>query len=99
LVVYLEQNYQYLENYFRVELPRIKVMKPEGTYLTWLDFRDYGMKDTELSKFIVEKAGVGLNNGKRFGTGGDGWMRINIGCPRSILEEGLGRIKQAFDSI
>jgi cysteine-S-conjugate beta-lyase len=99
MVCYLEENFFLLENFFKNELPNIKVMKPEGTYLVWLDFRHYGMKDEELSKFIIEKAKVGLNNGGKFGTGGDGWMRINIGCPRSILEEGLVRLKTAFEKL
>lgn len=96
LVEYLEENYLYLEDFFREELPKVKVMRTEATYLAWLDFRNYNMKDEELSKYIIEKAGVGLNNGKIFGTGGDGWMRINIGCPKSILEEALNRLKSAF---
>ena len=74
-------------------------MKPEATYLVWLDFRAYGMSDSELNRFIIERAGVGLNNGARFGTGGEGWMRLNIGCPRSVLKEGLNRLKAAFDAL
>ncbi len=93
---YLWENYIFLENFFKKNLPKVKVMKPEATYLIWLDFREYGMDDAELFKFIVEEAKVGLNNGAKFGTGGNGWMRINIGCPRSILEEGLERLKKAF---
>lgn len=96
MVGYLEENYNLLELYFIKNLPEVKVMKPEGTYLVWLDFGHYGMKDKELSEFLIQKAKVGLNNGGRFGTGGDGWMRINISCPRSILEEGLIRICKAF---
>jgi cystathionine beta-lyase len=96
LVKYLEGNYLYLENFFREELPEVKVMQPEATYLVWLDFRSYGMKDEALTKFLINKAGVGLNNGKHFGTGGDGWMRINIGCPRRILDEALQKVKSAF---
>jgi cysteine-S-conjugate beta-lyase len=72
-------------------------MKPEATYLIWLDFREYGMKDEELTRFIIENAKVGLNNGDRFGTGGDGWMRINIGCPRSILKDGLESLKKLLE--
>jgi cysteine-S-conjugate beta-lyase len=99
LLVYLWDNYLFLEDFFNKNLPKVNVMKPEATYLIWIDFRKYGMKDEELSRFIIENAKVGLNNGDRFGTGGDGWMRINIGCPRSILQEGLERIKKAFGKI
>ncbi len=99
LLEYLWKNYQFLKTFFNKYLPRVKVMKPEATYLIWLDFREYGMNDKELNKFIVERAGVGLNNGARFGTGGNGWMRLNIGCPRSILEQGLLRLKTAFETM
>ncbi len=96
LLEYLWENYLMLEDFFRENLPRVGVMKPEATFLVWLDFRSYGMNDRELMKFTVENAKVGLNNGGRFGTGGDGWLRINIGCPRSVLKEGLERLKTAF---
>jgi cystathionine beta-lyase len=96
MLAYLWDNYQLLEDFFKTKLPKVKVMKPEATYLIWLDFREYGMKDNELMKFTIEKAKVGLNNGGRFGTGGDGWLRINIGCPRSVLVEALERLGRAF---
>jgi cystathionine beta-lyase len=93
---YLWENYLLLEDFFFFFLPKVKVMKPEATYLIWLDFREYGMKNEELMKFTIENAKVGLNDGGRFGTGGDGWLRINIGCPRSILEVALERLGKAF---
>ena len=96
LIKYLWENYLYLENFINTNLPKVKVMRPEATYLIWLDFREYGMKDTDLMKFAVEKSRVGLNNGGKFGFGGDGWLRINIGCPRIVLIEALERIKLAF---
>ncbi|HPE75390.1 MAG TPA: PatB family C-S lyase [Draconibacterium sp.] len=96
MMVYLQENYKLLENFFKTKLPKVKVMKPEATYLIWLDFREYGMKNAELMKFTIEKAKVGLNDGGRFGTGGDGWLRINIGCPRSVLAEALERLGKAF---
>ncbi|MCG6188791.1 MalY/PatB family protein [Maribellus maritimus] len=95
---YLWTNYQLVKAFIEKNLSKVKVMPLEATYLVWLDFTEYGMKDEELSKFIVEEAKVGLNNGGRFGTGGDGWMRINIGCPQSILLEGLERLGQAFEN-
>jgi len=96
MMVYLQENYKLLENFFKTKLPKVKVMNPEATYLIWLDFREYGMKNAELMKFTIEKAKVGLNDGGRFGTGGDGWLRINIGCPRSVLAEALERLGKAF---
>lgn len=93
---YMWDNYKILEEFFETKLPKVKVMKPEATYLIWLDFREYGMKNAELMKFTIENAKVGLNDGGRFGTGGDGWLRINIGCPRSVLMEALKRLGKAF---
>jgi cystathionine beta-lyase len=94
---YLWENYLVLENFFKTNLPKVKVMKPEATYLIWLDFSEYGMKNDELMKFTIENAKVGLNDGGRFGTGGDGWLRINIGCPRSTLIKALERLQKAFE--
>jgi cystathionine beta-lyase len=96
LLSYLWENYLFLEDFLKTNLPKVKVMKPEATYLIWLDFREYGMKNDALMKFTIENAKVGLNDGGRFGTGGDGWLRINIGCPRSTLEDALKRLKKAF---
>jgi len=96
---YLWDNYIFLKNFFRKNLPDVNIMKPEATYVIWLDFRKYGINDEELFKFITEKAKVGLSNGARFGTGGNGWMRLNIGCPRSILTEALNRLSKAFSNI
>ncbi len=96
MIDYVWNNYLYLNDFFKTNLPKVKVMKPEATFLIWLDFNEYGMSDKKLLKFVTEKAKVGLNNGGKFGTGGDGWLRLNIGCPRSVLEEALERLGKAF---
>jgi cysteine-S-conjugate beta-lyase len=96
LMEYVEENYRFLESFFTAYLPKVKVMKPEATFLVWLDFREYGMNDFQLSQFLVNEAKVGLNNGARFGTGGEGFQRINIGCTRSVLKQALERIYQAI---
>ena len=96
LLDYLWENYLFLEKFFKTHLPKVSVMKPEATYLIWLDFSQYGMNDKELFKFVTNEAKVGLNNGDRFGTGGEGWLRMNIGCPKSVLAEALERLKKAF---
>jgi cysteine-S-conjugate beta-lyase len=90
MMEYVEGNYIFLEDFFTTHLPKVKVMKPEATFL------EYGMDDIQLSKWLIGKAKVGLNNGARFGTGGDGFQRINIGCPRSVLKEALERIYNVF---
>ncbi len=99
LMDYLWENYLFLARFFEKHLPKVRVMQPEATFLVWLDFSQYGMDDKALFRFTVEKARVGLNNGDRFGTGGSGWLRLNFGCPRPVLEEALLRLKNAFDSL
>jgi cystathionine beta-lyase len=95
LLKYLQANYAYLEEFFNKNMPKVKVMKPEATYLIWVDFSAYGLSDEELNLKLIN-SGVGLNRGVQFGKQGSGYMRINIGCPRSILEEALIRIKTVF---
>ena len=92
---YLFGNYLFLEKFFLENLPGVKPMRPEATYLIWLDFSAFGLTDEALSQKLIE-GGVGLNRGVQFGKQGSGYMRMNIGCPRSVLEEALIRIKNAF---
>jgi cysteine-S-conjugate beta-lyase len=95
LMKYLQENYAFLEKFFQNNLPEVKVMRPEATYLIWLDFSTFSLTDEVLSQKLIN-AGVGLNRGVQFGNQGRGYMRINIGCPRSILQEALLRIMKAF---
>lgn len=94
LLNYLWDNYIFLKKYIKENIPHIKVIKPEGTYLVWLDFRELGIEGKELEKLLKRKARVALTSGSSFGTGGRGYQRINIGCPRSMLEEALKRISK-----
>ncbi len=94
---YLQDNYQFLESFLNENLPEVFPMKPEATYLIWLDFSLLGLSDDELNNTLVD-AGVGLSRGVQFGKPGSGYMRINIGCPRNTLEKALTRIVKAFKS-
>lgn len=96
LICYLEENLSYMKDYFDRNLPKIKVIVPEGTYLVWLDFRETGYSADKINTLLKERARIGLNDGRVYGPGGEGFERINIGCPRSILKEGLERIKSVF---
>jgi cystathionine beta-lyase len=80
-------------------ITRLKVIKPQGTYLVWLDCRDLGMDDMALRRFMREKARVGFDDGFLFGSGGSGFERMNIACPRPILEEALSRIETAVNDL
>jgi len=99
LLSYLNENLEFLMKYFKERIPKIKVIKPEGTYLVWLDYRQLGLSAKDLNNFMIKKAGVALDDGHWFGAEGKGFMRINIACPRSFLEEGLKRIEKAVNSL
>jgi cystathionine beta-lyase len=96
---YLQGNLDFMNEYITEKIPEIKVIQPQGTYLIWLDCRELGLDNTELRKFMREKAKIGLNDGYMFGDSGSGFQRINIACPRSILEEALSRIEKAVSSL
>jgi cystathionine beta-lyase len=96
---YLQANLEFMLSYFENRIPRIKVVRPQGTYLVWLDCRELNMDDEQLKAFMREKARVGLDDGYVFGEGGSGFERINIACPRAILEEALNRIEKAVNSL
>ncbi len=99
LLSYLNKNLKFLMKYFEERIPKIKVIKPEGTYLVWLDCRQLGFNVKDLNDFMIKKARVALDDGYWFGVEGEGFMRINIACPRSFLEEGLKRIERAVNSL
>lgn len=93
---YIEENSDYMEGFIKENMPQVKYRKPEGTYLGWLDFRKVLPKAEDLDDFLVNKAKVALNRGITFGKNGEGFARINFGCPRSILTDALNRIKNAL---
>ncbi len=99
LLIYIENNYNYVVKYISENIPKIKVIKQEGTFLTWLDCRNLGLDDEDLARFFIDKAGLALSSGIGFGNGGSGFMRMNIGCPISTIKEALNRIKEAVDAI
>lgn len=95
LLPYLDGNADYMVEFLAGHIPQIRMAKPESTFLAWLDCRKLEMTQTELKRFFVEKARVGLNDGQAFGVPGTGFMRLNFGCSRATLREGLERIAQA----
>lgn len=92
LLIYLQGNLNYLDEQLKTSSSGVKFYMPDGTYLVWLDFRSTGLLGDELFRFIVDEAKLGLNDGRSFGGEGNGFMRMNIACPRSILEEGVDRL-------
>ncbi len=99
LMDYLARNVETLEKFVNENLPKIKVIRPESTFLVWLDCTEMGLNDKDLNEFFLHKANVGFNPGIMFGPDGEGFMRMNIGCPVSTLIQGLMRIREAFAKI
>jgi cystathionine beta-lyase len=100
VLTYLEANRDLLVEFVRERLPGVKMAAPEGTYLAWLDCRELGIagikEDTSFNAFFEREARVALNDGGWFGPGGEGFVRLNFACPRSILVEALERMAQAL---
>ena len=94
---YLEGNIQFLKSFVNEHMPRIKVVDTEGTYLVWMDLQELNLVDQK--DFIVNKARLWLDTGSMFGEEGLGFERINVACPRAVLEEALNRLKRAYDAL
>jgi cystathionine beta-lyase len=91
---YIQGNLGFLAGYLQQHLPHIQLVHPEGTYLAWLDFRTLGLENVDLKNALLKEAKVWLNDGPSFGTGGAGFQRLNLACPRSVLQEALERLKR-----
>ena len=93
---YIDANIAFAKEYFAQNLPKAKMVEPEGTYLIWVDLREYCSDAKKLEELMIQKAKVVLDEGYIFGEGGVGFERINAACPRSILKECLDRMKNAL---
>lgn len=96
VLAYIKANAEFTRAYLQEHLSRVKMAKLEGTYLVWLDFRDYGLTDKELDEKIFNQAGLWLDSGAVFGKCGEGFQRINIACPRKTLQQALDRLIDVF---
>jgi cystathionine beta-lyase len=99
LLSYLQKNIDYVVNRLLSSHSIIKAIEPEATYMIWLDCKNLQMKPSELNKFFVEKAGLGMNEGSMFGPGGEGYMRMNLGCPLANIEKAMDNIAYALSKI
>lgn len=99
LIDYLGKNREFLLHFVKENLPGVQLHPPEGTFLGWLNFKKLGLEPTDLREFLVQKAGVGLVDGRKFNPGGDGFQRLNFGCPRKLLKKALRNIKKAVENL
>lgn len=99
LLEYISGNFDYIKEYCDKYIPKIKPSVPDATYLVWLDCRELGLDNEQLRSFMIEKAGLGLNEGYTFGRSLSGYMRLNAACPRSVLEQAMKQLKEAVETL
>jgi len=94
---YVMENVRFVDEFLQREIPRIKAYPPQASFLLWLDCRNLNLNQEEIVDFFTNKARLALNDGSMFGAGGEGYMRMNVGCPRSILNQALLALKKAVE--
>lgn len=99
LLEYLKGNMDYAKAYIEENIPKVHVIEAEGTYLLWLDCRELGLSAAELEDVMLNKAGLWLDGGEMFGPSGEGFQRVNIACPRSVVKHALEQLKKAIESL
>ena len=96
MLAYVEDNIRFVEDYCRENMPQIRPLRPEASFLVWLDCRKLALSHDQLVDLFVNRARLALNDGEMFGPGGEGFMRMNVGTPRQILKEALDRLRAAL---
>jgi cystathionine beta-lyase len=96
MLEYVEGNINFLTDYCREKMPEIKPLRPQASFLVWLDCRSLGLDHDQLIDLFINKAGLALNDGEMFNPGGQGFMRLNVGTPRKILKSALERLHKAI---
>lgn len=99
LILHIDGNMQYVVDFISEKLPEIKVVKPEGTYLMWLDFNGTKIPQDKIQEFLINEAKVAMNDGGSFGSNGKGFARMNVACPRYMVEEAMERIEKALKNL
>ncbi len=94
---YILENINFAHKFISEEIPQINFIKPEATYLLWIDFSKLNMTDNDLNDFLINKAGIALNLGNTFGSGGEKYMRMNVACTKEVLTKALNQLKTAIN--
>lgn len=97
LISYIEGNVNFIKEYLEKNIPQIKTIQPQASFLIWLDFSRLGLTDKEVETLLVKKAKIALNPGHTFGKGGEGYQRLNVGCSRALLQEAMAQLKAAIN--
>ena len=98
-LAYIQKNIDYVDSFLKEHTPRIKAIRPQASYLVWLDCRKLELSQTALNDFFVDKAHLALNDGEMFGKEGIGFMRQNVGSPRSIIEKAMKQLAEAYQNM
>ena len=96
MLEYVEGNIRYIEDFCKENIPQIKPLRPQASFLVWLDCRGLGLSHDELNDLFVNKAGLALNDGEMFNPGGEGFMRLNVGTSRTILKKAMSQLLAAL---
>jgi cystathionine beta-lyase len=94
---YIQGNIDYVDEFLKANAPKLKVIRPQASYLIWLDCREMGLTQEELNQFFVEEARLALNDGAMFGEEGVGFMRLNVASPRSVIEQAMKQLAEAYN--
>ena len=96
MIEYLEANIEFVESFCQERIPLVKPLRPQASFLIWLDCRGLGLNHDDLISLFIDKAGLALNDGEMFNPGGEGFMRLNIGTPRKVVEEALIKLESSL---
>ena len=96
MLAYVEENIRFVEDYCLENIPAVKPLRPQASFLVWLDCRALGLNHEQLIDLFVNRAHLALNDGEMFGQGGEGFVRLNVGTPRAILKQALEQLKRAI---
>lgn len=99
MLAYVEDNVRFVEDYCRERIPGIRPLRPQASFLVWLNCRGLELSHDKLLELFIDKAHLALNDGEMFGPGGEGFMRLNVGTPRSVLRQALEQLAKAVNEL
>lgn len=99
MLAYVEDNVRFVEDYCREHIPGVRPLRPQASFLVWLNCRGLGLNHDKLLELFIDKAHLALNDGEMFGPGGEGFMRLNVGTPRSVLRQALEQLAEAVNEL
>lgn len=99
MLAYVEDNVRFVEDYCRAHIPGVRPLRPQASFLVWLNCRGLGLNHDKLLELFIDKAHLALNDGEMFGPGGEGFMRLNVGTPRSVLRQALEQLAKAVNEL